>query len=161
MVAATAHRAYELPLTAPMRGLASSLASVNFGGIHNVESLNHAWSLFQDLDAVPLDAPKRTSGRRGSNERETTRDALADLHTQIGGFDANVLRAVCSTLLAQGMTHMLDAALVRPKFLDRNDPLYHGVQVVITWAKQQQRGLHVRLNKVAAAWPGPRASMLR
>ena len=159
VVAATAQRAYELPLAAPMGGLASSLASVNFGGIHNVESLNRAYTLFHDLDAIPHDAPKRKSGRRSSirdsvrTSDASMRDLSEDLSLELAGFDPNVLRAVCSTLLAQGMMHMLDEALLRPKFLDRSDPLHQGEHVVIRWATQQQKGLHIRLNKVAAALP--------
>ena len=94
-------RPRRLKLAAPMGGLASSLASVNFGCIHNVESLNRAYTLFHDLDAIPHDAPKRKSGRRSSirdsvrTSDASMRDLSEDLSLELAGFDPNVLRAVC------------------------------------------------------------------
>ena len=150
-----ARRAVGIPYTAPMRGLSTSIAHMHYDLFENTQSLGNAWELFRDLDGIPAEAPRRNSVRRTSDNASgdvSGAPAEAALASD-DRFEPNMLRAVCLTLLAQGMTGSLDQALMRPHFLGRVDPAFVGVQCVASWARGAVQVLHERLNKFAAALP--------
>ena len=140
-VAQSIAEAHTLPLRASTTNLVHTLSSHSLFEqklFSSMVNLRTSFELLRDLDAIPDDLVQVQ--RQGLSSRLTSEDS-------------DILRAVCSGLLAQNMMPALEEALDGGDFLDQGDGVNWAEQVVTNWAMSCVVALRDRLNLFAAALP--------